>query len=247
MKNKLEKYKRIIVVMILTFSQVGSAFLGQHSNHIVAGRSKIEGLLAQVSVWVEDAEDGFVDDDENLMMGEVCLKSVKAYANDPYNEGEKRFLGAAALVARPSSNICDCWIADSLLDETNIQLQGAMLLLDNLFHYHLERSNAKTLEEMISSFIVRSGSAESNFHCASYMAALNRGFKPLKDLTYDKNHAFAHFEHLDLEEEDLDSLVFDISSGVERYSLSRSSSAAASIFEIIQRVQPKRILEWHFE
>ena len=34
-------------------------------------------------VWIEDAEDGFVDDDENLEPGEVCLKSIKSIAGPP--------------------------------------------------------------------------------------------------------------------------------------------------------------------
>jgi hypothetical protein len=213
-------------------------------------RSRGLELSAKCKVWIEHADDGFVDEDENLMTGEVCLRSMKAFASDP-DDGEKRFLGAAALVSRPSSDsdsdICDCWMADSVLKETNIQVQGAMLLLDDLFYYHLQRSNANTVEGMISSFVVQSGSAESEYHCASYMAALNRGFKPLKDLTYDQSHAYAHLEHLDLEDEDLDSLVFDISSGIERYFLNRSSDLAMSISDMIQRVKPESILERHFE
>jgi len=31
-------------------------------------------------VWIEDSEEGFVDEDENLEPGEVCLKSIKSFA-----------------------------------------------------------------------------------------------------------------------------------------------------------------------
>jgi hypothetical protein len=198
-------------------------------------------------IWIEPAEDGFVDEDENLMYGEVCLRSMKAFASDPDDKGNKRFLGAAALIQRESSDICDCWMADSLLEETNLQLQGAMMLLDDLFYYHLQRSNANSVEGMISSFLVQSGRADSEYHCASYMAALNRGFQPLSDLSYDTNHIYAHLENIDLENEDLDALVFDISRGVERYSLNQSSIVAMSISQIIQRVKPQSVFVGQFE
>lgn len=199
-----------------------------------------------VRVWIEPAEEGFVDDDENLMFGEVCIRAVKAFASDPDDENNKRLLCAGALVQRPSSNICDCWMGDATLSETNIQSQGAMLVLDDLFHFHLERSNANSLEKMISTFIVQSG-AENDYQCASDVAALNRGFKPLRDLTYDRKHAYAHLEHLDLEHEDLDALVFDIATGAERYSNTWSNANAISISDMIQRMKPKPMLQYHFE
>lgn len=89
--------------------------------------------LSAIKIWLEEAEEGFVDDDENLMMGEICLRAVKAFASDPDDESEsgsnKRFLCAGALVQRPDSDICDAWMADSFLDEANVQLQGAVRLL----------------------------------------------------------------------------------------------------------------------
>jgi hypothetical protein len=114
-------------------------------------------------VWVEDADDGFVDHDENLEEGEVCLKAVKAFAsssistkvdNDP--KRNKRFLCAGALIQRPiepldlhpsetsslsSPRICDAWIADSILHDggPNLQLQGTLQVLDVLLLDFLER------------------------------------------------------------------------------------------------------------
>ncbi len=112
-------------------------------------------------VWVEEAEEGFVDEEENLEPGEVCLRSVKSFASAAPNNSDgkiridfdiddvenQRFLSAGALVRRPSyenddaNGICDAWIADSLLNEggPNLQLMGALLVLDDLFLDHLQR------------------------------------------------------------------------------------------------------------
>jgi hypothetical protein len=202
-------------------------------------------------VWIEDAEEGFVDDDENLMMGEVCLKSIKSFAQDNDknlhhgDNNEKRFLGAAALVQRPPpfQHINDCWIADAFMDETNVQFKGAILLLDSLFLCHLQgmmkgttaittnTTNTSTttntnqslslhrnIQDAVSSFLVQCGHPDSEYHCASYMAALSRGFKPLKDMVYFDHqqeqyvHQYTYLQHLDLEHENLDALVFDLSS-----------------------------------
>lgn len=143
-------------------------------------------------------------------------------------------------------------MADSLLEETNLQLQGAMLVLDDLFYCHLQRSCASTLEESISTFVVQSGYAESDFHCASYRAALNHGFQPLKELSYFSiqdgcyKHSHPHLEVLDLEEEDLDAMVFDVSTGMERYA-KRSDDIGKLIFNIMKRLKPAASLEMAFE
>jgi len=78
-----------------------------------------------VTVWVEDAESGFVDADDNLEDGEICLRAVKAFASPPpspstsvttlkfndYSDEEeqqdKRFLCAGALVRRPLTTMVD--------------------------------------------------------------------------------------------------------------------------------------------
>lgn len=191
--------------------------------------------IIQISstVWIEDAEDGFVDDNENLMLGEKCLKSVKAFAQDTISihddddddDQEKRFLGAAALAQRPQpfSDIHDCWIADALMDETNAQFKGAIKLLDHLFLFYLQSMKGRitqspfSIQKVVSCFIVQCGHPDSEYHCASYMAALYRGFKPLKDMIHfdarqgQYAHNFTYLEHLDLQNEDLDAMVFDMS------------------------------------
>eukprot|EP00537_Pseudo-nitzschia_pungens_P005593 CAMPEP_0172367116 /NCGR_PEP_ID=MMETSP1060-20121228/19300_1 /TAXON_ID=37318 /ORGANISM="Pseudo-nitzschia pungens, Strain cf. cingulata" /LENGTH=441 /DNA_ID=CAMNT_0013091241 /DNA_START=102 /DNA_END=1427 /DNA_ORIENTATION=- len=175
------------------------------------------------SVWIEDAEEGFVDEDENLEPGEVCLKSVKSFASGVVSDRavdirlirevgdgfrgnerddetvEKRFLSAGALVQRPSYSysdkeeradgqwndagntseedssslaaaaptappptatatapttttafICDAWMADSILSEggPNLQLQGALQVLDDLFLFHLQREQQQQMQQM---------------------------------------------------------------------------------------------------
>jgi len=53
-------------------------------NNVSRGSSNGRSLLSMVrKVWIEDAEDGFVDEDENLEPGEVCLKSIKSIAGPP--------------------------------------------------------------------------------------------------------------------------------------------------------------------
>ena len=242
----------ILAVVFVSYTEICIAFTGlvPIGSLLVSSKGiRLSAQQQQQNVWIEEAKEGFVDEDENLMTGEVCLRAMKAFANDPdTTSNSTRFLGAAALVRRPSSAICDCWIADSLLEETNIQIQGTMLLIDDLFLYHLERSNANTLEEMISTFIIQSGRKESEYHCASYMSALNRGFKPLKDIIIDNNNdTTPQLSHLDLEEEDHDSLIFDISTGIERYAQIDFNPIATSISNLIQRTISGSKLEHHFE
>ena len=185
-------------------------------NNESRGSSNGRSLLSMVpKVWIEDAEDGFVDEDENLEPGEVCLKSIKSFAGPPAgpatsndvttdtdtdtdtnndaslpfpsinvreitkknnnddddDDNEKRFLSAGALVQRPSYDensddldidddgainsttatdralstaaICDAWTADSILTKggPNLQLQGALQVLDELFLFHLKREH----------------------------------------------------------------------------------------------------------
>ena len=126
---------------------------------IPQAKSKLYALPPRV--WVKEAEEGFVDEEENLEPGEVCLRSVKSFASAvPRNSDStiridfeiddvenRRFLSAGALVRRPfydnddSNEICDAWMADSLLNEggPNLQLMGALLVLDDLFLDHLQR------------------------------------------------------------------------------------------------------------
>jgi hypothetical protein len=140
-------------------------------------------------IWVEDAEADFVDEEENLEDGEVCIKSLKAFASKPVAETEEdssepRFLCAGALVQRPpSSQVCDAWTADSILMEggPNLQLQGALKLLDELLLFQLRRHSDNPILAL-QTFVVKCGSLDSEYTCASYMAATARGFRPLREL-----------------------------------------------------------------
>ncbi|KAL3932191.1 MAG: hypothetical protein SGBAC_010969 [Bacillariaceae sp.] len=144
-------------------------------------------------VWIQDAEEDFVDEDENLEDGEICLKSVKAFASPAVEGDAPRFLSAGALVQRSplvDENIrcvCDAWTADAILEEggPNLQLRGACLVLDELLLTHLQHQHQQHQDDSIGAlqtFVVQCGSIEKETSCASYMAAYSRGFRPLKDL-----------------------------------------------------------------
>lgn len=172
--------------------------------------NKLNALPPQV--WVEEAEEGFVDEEENLEPGEVCLRSVKSFAS---GETDRRFLSAGAVVKRPSydssaqqqQQVCDVWIADSLLKQggPNLQLRGALLVLDDLFLDHLQREQQTFREtesesdkhddswaiRALQNFVVHCGDDDtihpetwrSTSHvAASAMAASLRGFVPLKEM-----------------------------------------------------------------
>lgn len=201
----------------------------------------------QVSIWVEEAEDGFVDEEENLETGEICVKAVKAFATDP-DETDHRFLCAGALIKRPDSDVYDAWMADSLLDEPNTQFKGALLALDYLFAHYLEHqdSSETTVEEISARFFVQCGSINSEYHCASNMAARERGFRPIKDfinvvdeVSGTSNSSCSHrvLEYIDTDEEDIDSMIFDVDKGISKYSSDLYSCKAISILNAINRIQ----------
>jgi hypothetical protein len=185
--------------------------------------TKLYGRLPVV--WVEDAEDGFVDEDENLEDGEVCLRSLKAFASKPVEDEEddsscsqSRFLCAGALVQRPWSlshvPVCDAWTADSILTEggPNLQLQGALKVLDELLLFQLQRHGDDPILAL-QSFVVRCGtSLDSEYTCASYMAATARGFRPLRELVrINSIYSDSHYDN------DLDGLVLCADEGKEIY------------------------------
>ena len=255
----------LLSLSIILFGRFGigsSAFLGDNNPHFRRIKSNLyhatfrnspppQQPLAGVKVWLEQAEEGFVDEDENLMMGEICLRAVKAFASNADDaDGVKRLLCAGALVQRPSSNVCDAWLADAFMDETNLQFKGATLVIDDLFHYHLKRSNAVDIEGISSTFVVQSGLAESAYHCASYMAARQRGFKPLKEYTvewHDLSHTDSipqYLRNLDMEEEDPDAMLFDFSNCSDIYCKEvEFSSLAFSITDILQKMKGETVLE----
>ena len=169
------------------------------------------------TVWVEEADEDFVDENENLEQGEVCLKSLKAFASRPTSVEEAfgpRFLCAGALVQRPpESHVCDAWTADSMLDDggPNLQFQGASKVLDELLFFHLQRSRDNTIWGL-QTFVVKCGSLDSEYTCASYMAASARGFRPLRDMVRVTSIYSPSFY-----DNDLEGLVLDAEHGKAMY------------------------------
>uniref|UniRef100_A0A7S3Q258 Uncharacterized protein n=1 Tax=Chaetoceros debilis TaxID=122233 RepID=A0A7S3Q258_9STRA len=273
-------------------------------NHYLRGCLKgfsSTSTVSAVRVWVEPAEEGFVDEDENLMMGEVCLRAVKAFAgninldqeqneqddamdrrSDPVlvpvafemkdsddsagedvlskattnNIKDRRLLCAGALVQRPSTRtssssssssqilVCDAWMADGFMDETNLQFQGARQVLDDLFYHHLNTSSSsQLLEEILYTFVVQCGGMESDWHFASHRAVKSRGFKqlkqydPLKDsvaVEPEPSSSSCCWNYLDSEEEDLDAFVFD-SNGIDSYV--KDPSSPQHVVKLLKRMR----------
>lgn len=214
----------------------GGGLTGVHSGSRLFNRFPI--------VWVEDSEDDFVDEDENLEDGEVCLKSLKAFSSKPVaateddnDDGdyfaEPRFLCAGALVQRrPESQVCDAWTADSILMEggPNLQLQGAVKVLDELLLFQLQRHSDNTILAL-QNFVVKCGSLDSEYTCASYMAAIARGFRPLKELVrVDSVYTSSYYDN------DLDGLVMDAEEGRDLYrklaSIENDESSKLSIDDL---------------
>ena len=147
--------------------------------------------LQAVRIWMEEAEKDFVDHDENLEEGEECLRSLKAFASNPDDPTENRFLSAGALVRRPppatNSNLSQlqlygAWIGDSMLDDggPNLQKIGALKIVDALFLDHLKRHQEDPIRAL-RSFLIQCNE-DSDFTCASYRAILDRGFRPMQKI-----------------------------------------------------------------
>lgn len=179
-------------------------------------------LRALPKVWVEEAEEGFVDDKENLEEGEILVKALKAFSG---GSGEWKFLCAGALVQRPPASpgsseakIYDAWMADAIMSGDggpNLQTQGAVQVLDELFRCYLSHEGARGDESERCTFVVRCGRESSEYTCASYRAALSRGFIPVE-------------QYFDLQLEQLcggaadtdaidDGMLLDVSVGIERF------------------------------
>ena len=197
-------------------------------------------------IWIQEAEAGFVDEEENLEEGEICHRSVKAFASSVATSilPIPRFLCAGALVQRPGdSPVCDAWTADSILDEggPNLQLQGACRILEDLLLFHLRRQHHEHNDEIdddsiilrLQTFVVKCGSgSESEYSCASYMAAVSRGFRPLKEMIR-KSSIYSSV----LYDNDVDGLVMDVNEGKRNYeTLSEQEgpdSTASSILHLL--------------
>lgn len=174
-------------------------------------------------VFIEEAEDGFVDHEENLEEGEMCIKAVKAFAKQ---NDEKLFLCAGALVRRPPSpittntdatslTIYDAWTADAIMSGKggpNLQVQGAMCVLDDLYRLFLS-----TCADRDSVFVIQCGRATSEYTCASYSAALSRGFRPIEDMIAQNHSGEGESESSFWHEEIVDGLVLDPALCIERY------------------------------
>jgi hypothetical protein len=207
---------------------------------------------------VEQAEEGFVDDEENLEEGEICLKSWKAFAAREDDSEEKVFLCAGALIQRPRregredefSSICDAWMADSTLEECgpNLQLKGAVQILDELFLFHLGRelgvaelTDEDLLEasavQALRNFVLHCGESESEYTCASYMASQLRGFISLKEAV--RRTSIYNSQYYD---NDLDGMVFDYESGLKVYENAGTSSEIADM--IIALLPDAETVKW---
>ena len=208
--------KAIPLVIILFGSSQG--FVIDHAlgvGHQRIGRQR--AILARrlsplLEVWVEEAEDDFVDQAGNLEEGEVCLLSLKAFASDPDNDDDERLLCAGALVRRPSGEICDAWTADAILPNggPNLQLSGAVKVLDALFLFHLQ--SEPNSPWALRTFVLQCGTSGSEYSCASYMAGELRGFRRLRDMVLtDSIYEGDYFG------DDLDGMVFDYHRGKRIY------------------------------
>lgn len=161
-------------------------------------------------VWAQDAEDGFVDSEENLEEGEVCHRAVKAFSSThDDDDDEATFLCAGALVQRPNGCVCDAWTADAEDGIPNLQLQGAVKVLDELFLHHLKESNNTAYPvAALRNFVL-----QCETECASYMAGQSRGFRSLKDMVRDDSIYSEEYYGDDA----LDGMVFDYEVGKRLY------------------------------
>ena len=181
-------------------------------------------LESRPRVYIEEAENGFVDHEENLEEGEMCVKAVKAFATD--EDDEKLFLCAGALVRRPPSpittdatnmTIYDAWMADAIMTGKggpNLQVQGAMCVLDDL--YRLFLSTCAGDQDNNAVFVVQCGRATSEYTCASYNSALLRGFRPIEDMLIQEYEGESESWSF-WRDEIVDGLVLDLALGIERY------------------------------
>ena len=124
-------------------------------------------LLCEPAVILKGAEPNFVEPGENLNPDETLVQALKTF--DGHNGA---LLCAGALIWRRTEShghVHDLWIADSL-DRgvgANVQMRGALRILDALFLRHLRSG--------VAEFNVLAGSGEG-CTTAAHAAARSRGF-----------------------------------------------------------------------
>ena len=124
-------------------------------------------LLCEPAVILKGAEPNFVEPGENLNPDETLVQALKTF--DGHNGA---LLCAGALIWRRTDShghVHDLWIADSL-DRgvgANVQMRGALRILDALFLRHLRSG--------VAEFNVLAGSGEG-CTTAAHAAARSRGF-----------------------------------------------------------------------
>lgn len=162
-------------------------------------------------IFVVEAEEGFVDDVENLEDGEVLCRAVKAFAEREDGTGENDFLCAGALVQRPyhSSGFVehDMWVADSDEKEglsPNLQAKGAAKIIDDLFlaHLLLEEASLRLFPSKAYHLTVQTGLHSPSLF-ASHHAALSRGFQPCCEVWNQEGEE--------------DGLRFNVHDGIRKY------------------------------
>lgn len=210
-RTNIQKQLGCLLAILTMVSSLHPFLSSLNRNHHTARMIPLECLR----VWVEDADDGIVGDDNVHTLAlegrrEVCHKAVKAWASG-VDSSDHRLLCAGALVERPN-HVSDAWTADAVMNNggPNLQLQGAIQVLDDLFLCHLKRYIDPI--EALKHFVVQCGELESEWSCASHMAALARGFVPLRRCQHT-----ALYADLDNDNKYLDSMVFDFKIGRTLY------------------------------
>jgi hypothetical protein len=136
-------------------------------------------------------------------------------------------------------------MADAIMEDgdggPNLQMQGAVCVLDELFRHFLALQTANNAVDQgpntntDRSFVVQCGQETSEYTCASYRAALSRGFRPIDDL-----HPDPFLEYDDIS----DGLMFETSFGVERYTnaawYSRGTLQGKTALEIMSHLSSRR-------
>ena len=116
-------------------------------------------------------------------------------------------------------------MADAIMENgqggPNLQMQGAMQVLDHLFCHFLQLQHENCRKKHATAigssnplsctwhFVVQCGGGEDEYTCASYHAALSRGFVPIHCDTIERNTNDGY----DWE----DGFVFDYGIGIQRY------------------------------